>query len=618
MKKVDILLPCYNEEKTIKKCINDIEKVISKDHNYEYQIILCDNNSNDKSRDIAKSLGIKVLIEKKKGYGNTILNGINNSKADYIVMLDSDTSYDEKDIPKFISYLKDYDFVIGNRFKGVIEKNAMPLTNRIGSQSLTFYANLFFHTPSHDYHCGLRAFKRKEILKCNLSTPGFEFASEMIIKAKINKLKIKEIPTNLYSVIASRKPHLKPFKDGLRHFNTINKLISKKKLIFLLITIFFLLYLLLLIYTSNYHTNNNIPILDIKLNNTITLDDINNNDKTIKYEKNKMTINNDKYNNITIKGRGHNTWKLIKRPYQISFNKKTSILELPSSTKYVLLANYLDPSLLKNDFTYSVAKKMELGYSNTGTFIDLYIDKKYLGNYYIIPKISINSSSVDLKNDNSILIELNNLYYEEEDYYFQTKYFKDYLTIKDRTNKNNNESYITFQNKYNLVEKNIKKKNYNWLKKNIDIESFIKNYIIIDFAANDDSYQSSTFFYMDGLEDKIHMGPIWDFDLAYGAYEDDQIANNHFKIRPTRLFEELLKIEEFKKDVSTYWRTSACKIYKEEINNLDNKIDKLNKSGEKNSMYWNDNHYNYYTKEFKNWVIDRYDYYNKEYGCDES
>ncbi len=91
MKKVDILLPCYNEEQTIKKCINDIKKVISKDHNYEYQIILCDNNSNDKSKDIAKELGIKVLIEKKKGYGNTLLNGINNSKADYIVMLDSVT-----------------------------------------------------------------------------------------------------------------------------------------------------------------------------------------------------------------------------------------------------------------------------------------------------------------------------------------------------------------------------------------------------------------------------------------------------------------------------------------------------------------------------------------------
>lgn len=162
----------------------------------DFEIVVCDNGSENKSIKVCRKTKTKYLICKTKGYGATLRNEISNSKADYIVMLDCDLSYDEKDIPKMIDLLDNNDFVIGNRFKETISESAMPKVNFIGSIFLTKYANLLFHTKSHDYHCGLRAFKRKKIIQCNLETNGFEFASEMIIKAKLNKLSIKKMHTN--------------------------------------------------------------------------------------------------------------------------------------------------------------------------------------------------------------------------------------------------------------------------------------------------------------------------------------------------------------------------------------------------------------------------------------
>ena len=243
-KKIDILLPCYNEESTIVECIRKIKKVMEKEK-YNYQIVVCDNDSTDNSRTLAKKEKVKVLVEKQKGYGATLLNGINKSKAEYIVMLDSDLSYNERDIPKLLKELDNNDFVIGNRFKGTIEKKAMPITHRYGSRFLTEYANLLFRTPSHDYHCGLRAFKRDKILECNLETKGFELASEMIIKAKLNKLKIKEITTDLFVDGRDGPPHLKAIKDGYRHFKLINKIKFDNLYFFRYVTTFLLFFLLL-------------------------------------------------------------------------------------------------------------------------------------------------------------------------------------------------------------------------------------------------------------------------------------------------------------------------------------------------------------------------------------
>lgn len=249
---VTVILPCLNEEKTLLKCVKQIKTVLDKsEYKQKYKILVCDNGSTDKSIDICKKNNIEYLVENKKGYGNTLLAGIKASETKYIVMLDCDLSYDVKSIPRFITELKNgYDVIIGNRFKGKIEDGAMSLSHRIGSRFLTRYANLLFHTPINDFHCGLRAFDRKKILNTGVRSTGFEFASEMIIRAKKCGLKLKEAETNLFIDGRDKKPHLKTIRDGFRHLNEINSLkFSSSKPFRYVTTLFTLLFVILLIYT---------------------------------------------------------------------------------------------------------------------------------------------------------------------------------------------------------------------------------------------------------------------------------------------------------------------------------------------------------------------------------
>ena len=139
-KLVTILLPCLNEERTLEKCIVGIKKTMDKSkYKDKYTILVCDNNSTDNSVNICKKNKVDYLICKERGQGAALKAGINKSKTEYLAMLDSDGSYDERDLPKMLDLLKDYDLVVGNRFKGTIEHKAMPKKNRIGSTFLTIY-----------------------------------------------------------------------------------------------------------------------------------------------------------------------------------------------------------------------------------------------------------------------------------------------------------------------------------------------------------------------------------------------------------------------------------------------------------------------------------------------
>lgn len=231
-KEYTFILPCLNEEKTLEYCIKEIQKCIQ-DKKINAEILVSDNNSTDNSVEIAKKNGARAVICEERGYGAALINGTKNAKGKYCIMGDSDGSYDFYNIDKFIQGLNNgYDLVVGNRFKGGIQKGAMPLSHKIGVRFLTGIANIFFHTPIKDYHCGLRAYKKESIEKINLKQNGMEYASEMIILAKINNLKILEVPTILRKDLRNRKPHLKTIKDGIRHLKLILKIaINKKKYI---------------------------------------------------------------------------------------------------------------------------------------------------------------------------------------------------------------------------------------------------------------------------------------------------------------------------------------------------------------------------------------------------
>ena len=213
-----ILMPCLNEEETIGLCIRKALSFLEQ-HQIRGEVLIADNGSTDQSRDIARRLGARVVDVEAKGYGSALLGGIRAAKGQYIIMGDSDDSYDFLNLMPFVSKLREgYDLVMGNRFKGGIEKGAMPFLHRyLGNPVLTFIGRLFFRIGISDFHCGLRGFRRDSILAIGLNTPGMEFASEMVVKSALNGLKIAEVPTTLSPDGRSRPPHLNTWRDGWRH-----------------------------------------------------------------------------------------------------------------------------------------------------------------------------------------------------------------------------------------------------------------------------------------------------------------------------------------------------------------------------------------------------------------
>jgi len=213
-----ILMPCLNEEATLGKCIQKALRGIA-NNNIHAEVLIADNGSIDKSVAIAESLGARVVHVKNKGYGNALRAGIEAAKGKYIIMGDSDCSYDFGEISAFIERLREgYDLVMGNRFKGGIKKGAMPpLHQYLGNPVLSFIGRLFFMSKIGDFHCGLRGFNRQAIIDIELCTTGMEFSSEMVVKATLNNLKITEVPTFLHPDERNTPPHLNTWSDGWRH-----------------------------------------------------------------------------------------------------------------------------------------------------------------------------------------------------------------------------------------------------------------------------------------------------------------------------------------------------------------------------------------------------------------
>lgn len=215
---LSILMPCLNEAETLEVCIKKAQGYLAQ-YDVLGEVIIADNGSTDGSQEIARRLGARVVDVKEKGYGSALRSGIAAARGQYIIMGDSDDSYDFTDLTPFLKKLRQgYDLVMGNRFKGGIKPGAMPPLHRyLGNPVLTWIGRLFFASPCTDFHCGLRGFNKVSIKSLNLRTTGMEFASEMVVKASLYKMKIAEVPTTLSPDGRSRPPHLKSWRDGWRH-----------------------------------------------------------------------------------------------------------------------------------------------------------------------------------------------------------------------------------------------------------------------------------------------------------------------------------------------------------------------------------------------------------------
>jgi glycosyltransferase involved in cell wall biosynthesis len=217
-KELSIVLPCLNEARTVGSCVSKAAGFLKK-YKINGEVIVADNGSTDRSIEISRKAGARVVQVEQKGYGSALRGGFEAAHGKYIIMADADDSYDLVNLMPFVEKLREgYDLVMGNRFKGGIKKGAMPWHHRyIGNPILSFLGKLFFKTPVNDFHCGLRGFTKEAIQKIDLQTTGMELASEIVIKSSILEMKVCEVPTPLSPDGRDRPPHLRSFRDGWRH-----------------------------------------------------------------------------------------------------------------------------------------------------------------------------------------------------------------------------------------------------------------------------------------------------------------------------------------------------------------------------------------------------------------
>jgi hypothetical protein len=219
---VTIVMPCLNEAGCLAICIANAREaldMIEQRFGLVGEIVVADNGSSDGSQAIATASGARVEPVAIRGYGAAMIGGALSARGHYIVFGDADGSYDFRESCDMIGALVDgAELCMGSRFKGGIARGAMPWKNRyIGNPVLTGVLNLMFRSGVSDAHCGLRAVTRDTFLALRLSGTGMEFASEMVIKAALQKKRIVEVPATLSCDLRDREPHLRPWRDGWRH-----------------------------------------------------------------------------------------------------------------------------------------------------------------------------------------------------------------------------------------------------------------------------------------------------------------------------------------------------------------------------------------------------------------
>lgn len=215
-------MPCLNEERTLTVCIQKAQQCF-RELGIDGEVIVADNGSNDRSVEIARQLGARVVHQPTRGYGAALIKGIEAAAGEIVVMADADDSYDWLAMGPFIAKIREgFDLVMGNRFTGGIERGAMPLLHRyLGNPVLSMLARIIHGAPVGDFHCGMRAFTKAAFLRMKLRTTGMEFATEMVVNAVRAGLRVTEVPTQLRPDGRDRPPHLRSFRDGWRHLRFI-------------------------------------------------------------------------------------------------------------------------------------------------------------------------------------------------------------------------------------------------------------------------------------------------------------------------------------------------------------------------------------------------------------
>jgi glycosyltransferase involved in cell wall biosynthesis len=219
---LSVVIPCLNEALTIAPCVREALEAMRL-HGIDGEVVVSDNGSTDGSIQIATEAGARVISCPTRGYGAALEWGFRHARGRFVLMGDGDQSYDFSLLPRFLAEARaGSPFVIGSRLKGQIEPGAMPALHRyIGTPILTAILNRLFATRISDCNCGMRCVDRELFLRLGVVSPGMEFASEMIVKAAVNEVRITEVPIDFRRDRRNRRPHLRPFHDGWRHLRLL-------------------------------------------------------------------------------------------------------------------------------------------------------------------------------------------------------------------------------------------------------------------------------------------------------------------------------------------------------------------------------------------------------------
>lgn len=224
MLELTILMPCLNEKENIAFCIDQAKSYLSS-KGINGEILIVDNNSTDRSAEIARLRGARVVTEHRRGYGRALRTGLEQAAGFIIIFGDCDSTYDFSNLDPLYLPLRDnkVDFITGDRFAGQMEKGAMSFSHKVGVPFLSLCGRLKFGVRIHDWHCGIRGIRRDALEKLTLQTDGMEFATEMIVEASRKGLRIGEVSVPLKKAQNERTEKLRTVRDGFRHLWYIMK-----------------------------------------------------------------------------------------------------------------------------------------------------------------------------------------------------------------------------------------------------------------------------------------------------------------------------------------------------------------------------------------------------------
>ncbi|MBQ2729328.1 MAG: CotH kinase family protein [Clostridia bacterium] len=279
-----------------------------------------------------------------------------------------------------------------------------------------------------------------------------------------------------------------------------------------------------------------VPDLRISIDSGYSLDTIHN-DKEAKI-RTKVSVSGaweESFNfsslGAELKTRGNSTFLMPKKPYQIKFDSKTDMFGMGKAKKWILLANYVDGSFVRNKIVLDIANNIGMPYTIKSVFVNLYINGDCKGLYQLCEKVEIGDSRVPLEDDFGLIAEMDAATrLEGEDFYFYTNVtgkpfvYKEYNTdFEDAPAEDVAAVRSFFEERINLLENELYNNGKDWelVQSLIDIDSVIKFYFINEFCMNADACFASTYFYIDGKEDILHMGPAWDYDRCFGYYDYD-------------------------------------------------------------------------------------------------